>query len=138
MSKHTCKKPNVWVYSISSLYMNPHATSPHSMLLGPIMQIRLSLIPLVHLSNWEMMWTKVTDKAFLSTWSASSLVGVIIRARKKPFGAILSASSPFCSNILAVFSCSSKRRCKMGNPKASVFPEPVSAAPITSWQINKL
>lgn len=75
---------------------------------------------------------KSQDKAFLSTCSASSLVGVIIRARKKPFGAILSASSPFCSNILAVFSRSSRRRCKMGNPKASVFPEPVSAAPIIS------
>jgi hypothetical protein len=35
------------------------------------------------------------------------------------------------------FSCSSRRRCKIGRPKASVLPEPVSAAPITScYNIN--
>ena len=45
-------------------------------------------------------------------------------------------SSPFSARGSAAFSRSSRRRCKMGKPRARVLPDPVSEAPTTSYRIN--
>lgn len=69
----------------------------------------------------------------MGTCNASSLVGVIISARREPPLKTFSSEFLFSWINLPSFSLSSRRRCKIGSAKASVFPEPVSAAPMTSY-----
>lgn len=70
------------------------------------------------------------------TCNASSRVGVNINARSGPLALLFDkglVGNKWFAVEIRYFSSSSKRRWRIGMTNARVFPEPVSAAPIMSW-----